>query len=330
MILLYAILVYQGEKLRLQSQIITHSIKPDEFLVLVPFIKKVANNQSQKCDQSKTSLTTSAHGSMSKFANSAWSDMMQDLSYLRDNSSSGTPSVSNIGSFSVGGRIEVMENSSCSREAKRKRGFGCDDIILDMLWASRSKNVLDEQNSRRFVELSESVNCLSDPYSGDCMLWRRKASGIGLHHGNGNSCLCPEWLKKIMKAFAFLNTFSALVQLQQERTTSCILEQALEQLATFGVKLGMQDMEHLSVISPTVIYSMQVYGNKQFYCVKYNHCLGFLVIQVVLFVKENAEETSYGNALVIIECSTEQNHRDKNNHESGIVEDLKLFCPFQS
>lgn len=273
MVLLYAILVYQGEKLRLQRQISTHRIKPGEFLVLVPFIKKVANNQSQKCDQSKTSLDTSAHGSMSKFANSAWSDMMQDLSYLRDNSSSGIPSVSNIGSFSVGGRIEVMENSSCYREAKRKRGFGCHDIILDMLWASRSKNVLDEQNSRRFVELSESVNCLSDPYSGDCMLWRRKASGIGLHHGNGNSCLCPEWLKKIMKAFAFLNIFSALVQLQQERTTSCLLEQALEQLATFGVKLGMQDMEHLSVISPTVIYNMQVYGNKkQYYCVKYNHC----------------------------------------------------------
>lgn len=54
------------------------------------------------------------------------------------------------------------------------------------------------------------------------------------------------------------------------------------------------------------------------------------MIQVVLFVKENAEETSSGNALVIIECSTEQNHRDKNDHEYGIVEYLKLFCPLQS
>ncbi|XP_024168520.1 uncharacterized ATP-dependent helicase YprA isoform X1 [Rosa chinensis] len=296
-------LFFKGEKLRLQSRIGTHGIKPGEVLVLVPFVKKVANNQSQKCDQSDPSLNTSANRSMSKFANSAWSDMMQDLSYLRDGSSDGTPSVSNIGSFSVGDG-----SGDCSCEVKRKRGFGCDEMILDMLWASRSKSVLDEQNSRRFVELLESVNCLSDPYSGDCMLWRRKASlqgfGLGLPNSNGNSCLCPEWLKKIMKGFAFLNIFSALVQLQQERTTSTLLEQALKQLATFGVKLDMQDMEHLSVISP----------------------------KVVLFVKKNAEETSSGNALVIIECSAEQNHGDRNNHESAskqmdvskIVNELKM------
>ncbi len=43
--------------------------------------------------------------------------------------------------------------------------------------------------------------------------------------------------------------------------------------------------------------------------------------QVVLFLKENAEAT-FGNALVITECSAEQNHGDGNNHESGIVEYL--------
>ena len=256
--------------MRLQSRIGAHSIKPGEVLVLVPFVKKVAgNNQSQKCDQSEPEMATKACGSMSKFANSTWSDMMQDLSFLRDDSSDGTPSVSNIGSFDVGdGRGDF------AREAKRKRGFGCDDIILEMLEASRSKSVMDEQNFRRLVEILELVNCLSYQDSGDCMLWRRKASlqcsGLGMHNGNGNSCLCPEWLKKIVKAFAFLNIFSALVQLQQETTTPTLLEQALEKLAKFGVDLGMQDMEHLSIISPKVIYILQVYGNKyKFYCVKY-------------------------------------------------------------
>ncbi|KAL6182984.1 hypothetical protein ACLB2K_044395 [Fragaria x ananassa] len=280
-------LFFKGEKLKLQSRIGALSIEPGEFLVLVPFVKKVVNNRSQKCDQSEPfSVATSSKGSMSKFANSVWSDMMQDLSYLRDDLSNGTASVSSIRSFDVGGGSE-----DCSREAKRKRGVGCDDMILDMLRASRSKSVLDEQNFRRIVELLESVNCISDPYSGDCMLWRRKASlqgcGLGLHNGSGNSCLCPDWLKKIMKAFAFLNNFSALVQLQQERTTSTLVEQALEQLATFGVKLGMQDVENLSFIFP----------------------------KVVLFLKENAEAT-FGNALVITECSVEQNHGDRNSHES--------------
>lgn len=48
-------------------------------------------------------------------------------------------------------------------------------------------------------------------------------------------------------------------------------------------------------------------------------------MQVVRFVNKNAEETSSGNAIVIINCSTEDNRKH------GIVEDMHiLFSHFQS
>lgn len=254
----------QGGKLGLQSKIGSLNIKPDEFLVLVPFSKKEPNNkQTQKSDQSKASLNGSGKSStISNFADSAWSDMMQDLSSLRENSSNQTPMEPIVGSFNLGDRTEAMNETAtcCSSGAKRKKGLDSDDIMLDILRCSRrSKNVLDEHNFTRFVEVLASVSCLSDPHNGDCMLWRRvhlrrHGFGTGLPKSSGSSCLCPPWLKIIMKAFAFLNTFSAFIQSRQERTTSILLEQALGHLPKFGVELGLKDIKNLSVISPKVIY----------------------------------------------------------------------------
>ncbi|PQP93687.1 putative ATP-dependent helicase YprA [Prunus yedoensis var. nudiflora] len=298
----------QGGKLGLQSKIGSLNIKPDEFLVLVPFSKKEPNNkQSQRSDQSKASLNGSDKSStISNFADSAWSDMMQDLSSLRENSSNQTPMEPIVGSFNLGDRTEVTNETStcCSSGAKREKGLDSDDIMLDILRCSRrSKNVLDEHNFTRFVEVLASVSCLSDPYNGDCMLWRRvhlrrHGFGTGLPKSSGSSCLCPPWLKIIMKAFAFLNTFSAFIQSRQERTTSILLEQALGHLLKFGVELGLKDIKNLSVISP----------------------------KVVRFVNKNAEETSSGNAIVIINCSTEDNckHGCKQMDVPIIVSVLKI------
>ncbi|PQQ02746.1 putative ATP-dependent helicase YprA [Prunus yedoensis var. nudiflora] len=301
-------LFFKGGKLGLQSKIGSLNIKPDEFLVLVPFSKKEPNNkQTQKSDQSKASLNGSDKSStISNFADSAWSDMMQDLSSLQENSSNQTPMEPIVGSFNLGDRTEAMNETAtcCSSGAKRKKGLDSDDIMLDILRCSRrSKNVLDEHNFTRFVEVLASVSCLSDPYNGDCMLWRRvhlrrHGFGTGLPKSSGSSCLCPPWLKIIMKAFAFLNTFSAFIQSRQERTTSILLEQALGHLPKFGVELGLKDIKNLSVISP----------------------------KVVRFVNKNAEETSSGNAIVIINCSTEDNckHGCKQMDVPMIVSVLKI------
>ena len=79
--------MYQGVKLKLQSRIGTLEIGNGEFLVLVPFTKKDNTSQttrSQNSNHSKTSMQVPNQPSISKFADSAWSDMMQDLTYLGD------------------------------------------------------------------------------------------------------------------------------------------------------------------------------------------------------------------------------------------------------
>ena len=80
--------MYQGVKLKLQSRIGTLELGNGEFLVLVPFTKKVISQttRTQNSTQSKTSMQVLNQPSISKFADSAWSDMMQDLSYLGDTS----------------------------------------------------------------------------------------------------------------------------------------------------------------------------------------------------------------------------------------------------
>ena len=251
----------QGVKLRLQSSIISHSIDHGDFLVLVPFTKKEPS-ETQKSEQSNNTLN---NNSILKFADSAWSDMMQDLSYLRETSNDETPTNHNVGSFSLGDGKDIMSAISSSRsfEEKGERGFDFDrgiglpyDLILSSLQFSR-EGVFDEDNCEVFVKVLESVNCLSDQRFGFCLLSRKanfRAGEMGVGANNGSSCLCPAWLKIIMKAFAFVNIFSAFLHLQQKIITTTHLEEALNRLGKSGIELGMKDIEHLSIISPKVLH----------------------------------------------------------------------------
>lgn len=261
--------------MRLQSQISTYPFDNGEFIVLVPFTKK--DMRTQEFEQSKTSLNSPNNSSISKFADLAWSDMMQDLSYLCETSGNETRTNRKVGSFSLGDRSEIMAGnsslgdrketmvgtpSSCSLEEKRKRGFDFDkrmglpyDLILDT-FQFNSKEVLDEHNCEVFLKVLESVNCLSDPHSGFCLLWRKanfRGGGMGVGPKSGSSCLCPDWLKMIMKAFAFLNIFSAFHHLQRKNLTTTCLEEVLNQLGKSGIKLDMKDIEHLSLVCPKVL-----------------------------------------------------------------------------
>ncbi|XP_030939060.1 uncharacterized protein LOC115963945 isoform X4 [Quercus lobata] len=295
-------LFFKGVKLRLQSLISTHCIEPGDFLVLVPFTRKEPS-QTRKSEQSKTSLNNGLNNdSISKFADLAWSDMMQDLSYLRETSNDETATNDKVGSFSLGDRTETMAASFSTGDRKdtmdeisnfrsfgekRGRDFDFDkgiglpyDLILSSLQFS-SEDVLDEHNCDVFVKVLESVNCLSDPRFGFCLLSRKAkfwAGDMGVGANNSSSCLCPPWLKIIMKAFAFLNIFSAFLHFQQKSMTTAYLEEALNQLAKSGIKLGMKDIEHLSVLSP----------------------------KGVRFSDNEMEKSSFGDTLVIINCSTER------------------------
>lgn len=250
--------LYQGVKLNSQSKIIGHTIGSGQFLVLVPFTKKV-----RQSNQSATTSEVPNQGPVSDFADSAWFDMMQDLRTL-----SNLPNNENQTNFDStnvleGVRNESVEETSAAYPLGRKRKKflrdqqegSLDDLIFSIL-KSPCKIFLDKQNCERLVRVLESVNCLLDTQSGCCKLLRE----VGLVHGdavpsgsNSRSCLCPAWLKIIMKTFTFLNIYSSFLQLQRGHITLIHLNEVLGHLGELGFQVGVEDIEHFSVLCPKVI-----------------------------------------------------------------------------
>lgn len=238
-------------KLDVQSQISSFSVGSGEFLVLVPFGKK-SQQQAQKSDDSATPSKVMAENASSKLAESSWSDLMQDLSCLKN-----IPCSENHPDVNI--KLEGTSQSP-SLPRKRKRGLvsekkkrPLDDLVLDIL-QSKSTNVFDEQNSEKLVRVLHSVNCLSDQVTEKCMV-RVASEKDNLGNpctGNYTSCLCPLWLKKILKAFTFLNIYSAFLHVRWLEVTLGALENTLDQLGRFGFHISTEDLEHISMLCPKV------------------------------------------------------------------------------
>ncbi|KAF1892714.1 hypothetical protein Lal_00042604 [Lupinus albus] len=287
----------KGHKLRLQAQIGSYSIELGEFLVLVPFTKK-ESTQANKPDPLQASVTSS--NATSNLAESTWCNIMEDLSNLRGTTDTGPSNANDEASnFEYSGprKEKMVVEDTCSDffDPKTKQGFGPDKqmelpyhLILNTLQYT-SEGVLGEHNCEVFSKVLEPLNCLSNLPIGYCKLFKRarlkRGGGSGLCASNvGSTCLCPAWLKIVMKAFAFINIFSAFLHLQCRKITVCILEEALNQLGKFGVKLELQDMKKLSILCPQLV------------------CFG-----------NDIEHTGFGDFIVVINHSTSNNDQIENN-----------------
>ncbi|XVF11737.1 hypothetical protein REPUB_Repub08aG0053500 [Reevesia pubescens] len=268
-------LFFKGTKLNSQSKVSSLSIQSGEFFVLIPFTKK---NKPQTENPSFSNNASTA----SSFADSAYSDMMQEFSSLRDHS----------------GNFCEYNNSNSDNDCfkdRQKRGGNIDKVEknegrpYEFLWnilQSSDRDLFEEKNCERLVKVLQSVNCLSSPYSGKCMLLSEAKFRSGDEHA---SCLCPVWLKKIVEAFAFLSILSAFLQLQKDRMTMCCLKEVLGRLQTFGVGICMEDIECLSVLCP----------------------------KVVCFVNNDMEPKNFGDALVITRSSPKGGDKFDNKLGAG-------------
>uniref|UniRef100_A0A2P2M9Z4 Putative ATP-dependent helicase YprA isoform X2 n=1 Tax=Rhizophora mucronata TaxID=61149 RepID=A0A2P2M9Z4_RHIMU len=234
-------LFFKGVKLSLQSHLGSLDIQQGQFLVLVPFIKK-DRPQNPKPD---FSTNVPKQSSTSTFADSAHSDMMQEFSSLfeRSGDTSGQPH---------------RETENFDFGHKRKRDFdNFSDSCVDtggpyaFVWSvlqTPNKRIIEEQNSEKFVEILNSLNCLKNPRSGKCMFFAAEVCKNKMV-----SCMCPLWLKRIIQAFSFLNIFSAFCQVQREEITLAKLKEALTQLGKFGCQASFEDIKHLCVLCPKVV-----------------------------------------------------------------------------
>ncbi|KAK6261775.1 hypothetical protein QUC31_007591 [Theobroma cacao] len=267
-------LFFKGTKLNLRSKVSSLSIQSGEFFVLIPFTKKDKPRIENPSFSNNASTATS-------FADSTYSDMMQEFSSLRDES----------GNFCE----DNSNNNNVYFKSKRKEGVTIDrdekkeGRAYDFLWnvlRTSDGDLFEKKNCEMFVEVLRSVNCLSSPYSGKCMLLSEAKIRS---RDEQASCLCPVWLKKIVEAFAFLSILSAFLQLRTERMTSACLKEVLERLRKFGLGVCMEDIECLSVLCP----------------------------KVVCFVNNDMEPKNFGDALVITLTSTKEGDKVDNKLRAG-------------
>ncbi|XP_024633112.1 uncharacterized ATP-dependent helicase YprA isoform X2 [Medicago truncatula] len=256
-------LFFKGNKLQLHDQIGSYQIESGDFVVLIPFVKKEPT-QKEKPDSVFSSPNVACNASTSSFADTTWSNIMEDLSELRETTE----------------EIDVIKKKTV--EGEMKRGLGSEKEIN--LPYHMILNTLDHtsRSAEVFPKVLESVNCLSDLPLGYCKLLKRTClKGNG---GGSVTCLCPPWLKMVLKSFAFINIFSAFLHLQSRKVTTSLLDEALDQLAKFGVKLGAHDMKRLSLLCP----------------------------HLVCFV-DDIEKASFGDVIVVVNNSTTNDDRIEDN-----------------
>ncbi|XP_057804983.1 uncharacterized protein LOC131020283 isoform X2 [Salvia miltiorrhiza] len=280
-------LFLKGVKLDLLSEISNYSIGVTEFLVAVPFIKKDRQHR-QRVEASETVAKDSNSNDRlpNDSAESVWSDLMQDLSCFQD-----LPNHENLAEAKVKSRNSENENASEMRTSltmkRREKVFNkgkekpsC-DALLNILPTS-GDGMLDEQSLKKFLQFLDSSSCLSDPGSGSCVMREADAVvGCKLDSCKSSSCLCPLWLKDMIKTFILVNVYSAYLQLLQKQITVAAVMEPLEQLHKFGYHPCIMDLDLLSQLCP----------------------------QLILIVEKEEETTNIRDALVIYKFSSGKSYQ---------------------
>ncbi|XP_030476883.2 uncharacterized protein LOC115693939 isoform X2 [Syzygium oleosum] len=277
-------LYHKGVKLSLQNRISSYCIDVGEVVGFVPVVRKQSAPAPAQASCG-SGVTGPNETPISKFADSAWSDMIQEI---RDVTSRDERARDGLRGGTSDGEVETdrRDIASCSSLGKRKwnsdgetKGWP-DDLVLSILQSS-SKDMLDEGNHEKLLSVLESVDCLQSPDTESCLFLSEgslRKGVLGECKENISSCLCPLWLLTIMKAFTFLNIYEVFLQLKRERITTNRVKKALSWIGRFGIQVNMKDIENLSLLCP----------------------------KVVSFVDYGMERKKFGDALVIMKSPTEK------------------------
>ncbi|CAN6470693.1 unnamed protein product [Victoria cruziana] len=240
-------------------------------------------NNSNAADSRPTNITCNSKPETSQirsFAEAAWTDIVSDLS-----------SVSEITQYSSKVDIPLKKKSSSMKVGLRNedvlRFFGLVDANSFRRSHKSSSNVIGSCDSeadavdiscplspwcpindkchQQLCQIIESVNCLSDLQTGNCLLFQEfiepsfmatnlsKVHGIACS-GERSQCICPLWLKKVLKVFTFLNIMYAYLQLSNIKVSWSCLEELLRNVRIFGTEpITVSDIKHLSVLCPKAL-----------------------------------------------------------------------------
>ncbi|KAK9684448.1 hypothetical protein RND81_10G210900 [Saponaria officinalis] len=251
-------LFLRGAKVAMESQIGSLPINAGDFIAFMPFTKK-GKRRNLPPQETASSSQTSLPTARSEVAEAAWRDMMEDLSYLNNASTCEQPPKSTCVDFSnkiEGAKISAKSTNNLSRKRGRMsiseiKGRFDEELIHSVLQSSR-KHTFDKDVSERFLKVLESVDCLLDLKTGKCVL-SSEASMQDCSQAS-SSCFCPDWLKKLVKGFTFLNILTGFLQVQHETVTFEYVNDSLDKLLELGFCVSMEDLKCLSDVCPKLVY----------------------------------------------------------------------------
>ncbi|RWW76978.1 hypothetical protein BHE74_00014895 [Ensete ventricosum] len=252
--------VVKGSKLSLDSRVDSHPVEHGEFMVLVPFTKKSGQIPVENGPPVRSPPNRPLDSVPSPAADMAWRDIMNDLSSLsgitKDEKTRNGWGPSNYlsskeGETSVG---ERCRKTSMKRTCKRK----LDDshVLLRDLLCSDEKDIFDRLMSERIRCIVELVCCLCNADSGSCLLFVEYFRSTSM----SQQCVCPSWLKRVLKNFTFINILCALFHMQKKFLTWKCIDEALKQPGTFGLENTCgSDVENLSLLCPQVVLPIALF-----------------------------------------------------------------------
>ncbi|KAG6535035.1 hypothetical protein ZIOFF_008953 [Zingiber officinale] len=248
-------LFFKGSKLSLDSRVGSHSIEHGEFMVLIPYIKKSQQSAVEYGQSGSRTPNVSTDRVAVSAADSTWHDIMNDLSSFSAMQAEITKTDNRHskrlyceeGGTSLG---ESRRKTYSDRACKRKLD---DNHALHEVLCSDAQNISDKQVSSIIRGVLESVNCLSKANSSGCLLFEEYYKSTGVVQ----SCVCPSWLKRVLKIFMFVNIMYAFVQRQKKCFTWECIDKALMQSNIFGLENAcMTDVKSLPLLCPKMIISL--------------------------------------------------------------------------
>ncbi|KAF3775124.1 ATP-dependent helicase [Nymphaea thermarum] len=212
------------------------------------------------------------------FTEAAWSDIVSDLSsvseIMRDSSNVDIPLKKKGSSTRVSLRNEdllrffglVDANSSRRSNHSSSNDLGsCVSEAVDIPCPLSPWCAIKDKCYEQFYQIIESVNCLSDLQTGSCLLFQEfgkasfmatnlsKVDGIACSDER-SQCICPSWLKKVLKVFTFLNIIYAYLQISNMKVAWSSVEELLRSVKIFDTELiTVSDIEDLSVLCPKTV-----------------------------------------------------------------------------
>lgn len=244
----------------LDSRVGSHSIEHGEFMVLIPYIKKSPQSAVEYGQSGSRTPNSSTDRVAVPAADSTWHDIMNDLSSLSGMQTEITKTDSRPSKrlFSEEGETSLCKSprkTYSDRACKRKLD---DNHALYEVLRSDAQNISDKQISNTIRGVLESVNCLSKADSSGCLLFEEYFKSTGVAQG----CVCPSWLKRVLKIFMFVNIMYAFAQRRKKCFTWECIDKALMQSNIFGLEnTCVTDVKSLPLLCPKVITASYILKN---------------------------------------------------------------------